>query len=299
MLMDMTGCNLCPRACNVDRTRVRGYCGSNEIVRVSRASLHMWEEPCISGEEGSGTVFFSGCPLHCVYCQNRDISHGNVGRELTIDELSDVFIRLGNRGANNINLVTPTHYIPQIREAIIKAKKNGLNIPIVYNTGGYECVESLKRLNGLIDVYMPDCKYYSKEMASRYSNAPDYYELTIKAIHEMYEQVGDASFNQKGIMTKGVIVRHLLLPDGLEDSKKIIKALYNEFGDSIYFSIMNQYTPMNGIEKLYPELGRKVSEKEYDELVDYAISIGIENGFVQEGDTALESFIPDFDTWEE
>ena len=254
----------------------------------------MWEEPCISGDRGSGTVFFSGCPLHCVYCQNRKISDGSVGKELSVAELADTFIDLQNKGAHNINLVTPTHYIHQIREAIIMAKKSGLIIPIVYNTGGYEKVESLKLLSGLVDIYLPDLKYFSMEVARKYSNAPNYFGVALKAINEMYEQVGVATFDEEGLMTKGVIVRHLLLPGLLEDSKKIIKKVYEMFGDNVYLSIMNQYTPMQGIGEKFPELADKVSEEDYDILVDYAIEIGVENGFIQEGETASESFIPDF-----
>lgn len=254
----------------------------------------MWEEPCISGEKGSGTVFFSGCPLHCVYCQNQKISQCEIGKILTVSELSDTFLELQNKGANNINLVTPTHYILQIREALLLAKEKGLTVPIVYNTGGYEKVESLRLLGGLVDVYLPDCKYFSSEIGAKYSNAPDYFMVAMAAIREMYEQVGKPCFNQDGIMTKGVIVRHLLLPGLLEDSKSVIRALYKEFGDDVYLSIMNQYTPMPDIGKKYPELAVKVNHKDYDELVDYAIDMGVENGFIQEGETALESFIPDF-----
>lgn len=294
MRIDLKICALCPRECKVDRSKATGYCGSLETIKVARAALHMWEEPCISGEKGSGTVFFSGCPLHCVYCQNRAIAGGGVGKELSISELSEVFLKLQKEGANNINLVTPTHYIPQIAQALKLAKNNGLSIPIVYNTGSYEKVESLRKLRGLVDIYLPDCKYFSSEIGAKYSNAPDYYEVAMAAIKEMYEQVGEPCFNEDGIMTKGVIVRHLLLPGLLEDSKKIIKALYEQYGDSIYLSIMNQYTPMPGIETKYPELGMKVTDEEYEALVDYAIEIGVENGFIQEGETATESFIPDF-----
>ena len=294
MRIDLSACTLCPRECKVDRSKAAGYCGSLETIKVARAALHMWEEPCISGEKGSGTVFFSGCPLHCVYCQNRAVAGGGVGKELSVSELSKVFLKLQKEGANNINLVTPTHYIPQIAQALKLAKNNGLSIPIVYNTSGYEKVESLRKLRGLVDIYLPDCKYFSPEIGAKYSNAPDYYEVAMAAIKEMYEQVGEPCFNEDGIMTKGVIVRHLLLPGLLEDSKKIIKALYEEYGDGVFLSIMNQYTPMSGIETKYPELGMKVTDEEYEALVDYAIEIGVENGFIQEGETATESFIPDF-----
>ena len=255
----------------------------------------MWEEPCISGENGSGTVFFAGCSLHCVYCQNAKISGGITGKAYSIRELSDAFLELMKKGANNINLVTPTHYIVQIAEALKIAKSEGLTIPIVYNTSGYEKVESLKFLNGLVDIYLPDCKYFSSELAKKYSNAPDYFEIALNAIREMYEQVGKPVFDEDGLMKKGVIIRHLLLPGQLSDSKAVIKAMYEEFEDNVFLSIMNQYTPMESVKEKYPELAVKVTEAEYDELVDYAISLGVENGFIQEGETALESFIPDFD----
>lgn len=295
MRLDMKKCELCPRECKADRTASAGYCGTKDEVYVSRVSLHMWEEPCISGENGSGTVFFAGCPLHCVYCQNAKISGGMTGKAYSIRMLADAFLELMKKGANNINLVTPTHYILQIVEALKLAKTEGLTIPIVYNTSGYEKVESLKLLHGLVDIYLPDCKYFSSEPAKKYSNAPDYFEVAIKAIREMYEQVGEPVFDGEGIMKKGVIIRHLLLPGQLSDSKAVIKAMYEEFGDNVYLSIMNQYTPMEIVCEKYPELAVKVSEAEYDELVDYAIDLGVENGFIQEGETALESFIPDFD----
>lgn len=299
-------CNLCPRNCKINRNRgIKGFCGESTIVRVARAALHMWEEPCVSGTKGSGTVFFSGCNLHCVYCQNRNIANGDVGKEITIDRLAEIFLEQQSRGANNINLVTPSHFIPQIADAIGRAKKSGLIIPIVYNTGSYEYAESLKMLDGLVDVYLPDLKYFSPETSLKYSQCPDYFQIATSAMEEMFRQTGLPQFNEvgsesynnnveEGIMTKGVIVRHLLLPELLEDSKKLVKYLYETYGDNIYISLMNQYTPMSGIEEKYPELGRKVTEKEYDELVDYAIDIGVENGFIQEGETALESFIPDF-----
>lgn len=299
-------CNLCPWNCKVNRKQgARGICGEKAIVRVARAALHMWEEPCVSGTKGSGTVFFSGCNMHCVYCQNRNISGGNVGKEITVERLAGIFLEQQSRGANNINLVTPSHFIPQIADAIIRAKKTGLNIPIVYNTGSYEYAESLKILEGLVDVYLPDLKYFSSVTSLKYSQCPDYFKIATKAIEEMFRQTGLPEFNEydsesenrnieEGIMTRGVIVRHLLLPGQLEDSKKVVKYLYETYGNNIYISLMNQYTPMSGIEEKYPELGRKVTEEEYEELVDYAIDLGVENGFIQEGETALESFIPDF-----
>jgi len=287
-------CTLCPRECHIDRTAgKRGYCKASDELVVARAALHMWEEPCISGVEGSGTVFFSGCALGCIYCQNSNIAKGLAGKVISIDRLAEIFLELQDKGANNINLVTPSHYIPHIIEALDISRKKGLNLPVVYNCSGYEKVESLKLLNGYVDVYLPDFKYMSNEPAVKYSNCKDYFPVASKAIEEMVRQVGEASFNERGIMKKGVIVRHLTLPGYLEDSKRIIKYLYETYGDRIYISIMNQYTPIVTNEQ-YPELNRKITDEEYEELVDYAIEIGVEKGFIQEGETALESFIPEF-----
>lgn len=287
-------CTLCPRECHVNRTAgQKGYCGASAGLVVGRAALHMWEEPCISGKEGSGTVFFSGCALGCVYCQNRAISKGMAGKAITTERLAEIFIELQEKGANNINLVTPDHYVPHIIEALDISRKKGLVIPVVYNCSGYEKVETLKLLEGYVDIYLPDFKYMSDEPAGKYSNCKDYSRVAEKAIAEMVRQVKEARFDERGIMQKGVIVRHLVLPGYLEDSKRIIKYLYDTYGDRIFISIMNQYTPMiqNG---RYPELDRKITDEEYEEIVDYAIKIGVENGFIQEGETASESFIPDF-----
>lgn len=291
----MNECRLCPRNCGVNRTTELGVCGESLEIRAARAALHMWEEPCISGESGSGTVFFTGCTLKCVFCQNGNIANGQVGKKITVDRLVEIFFEQKNRGANNINLVTPTHFVPQIKEAIVKAKEGGFDLPFVYNTSSYENVSTLKMLDGLIDIYLPDLKYFSSELAKKYSKAEDYFEVAKRAIDEMVRQVGKPVFEDNGLMKKGVIVRHLLLPGGIEDSKKVIKYLYDTYGDNIFISIMNQYTPMPLIGEKYPELNRKVTDEEYDELVDYAIEIGVENGFIQEGETASESFIPEFD----
>lgn len=297
-------CNLCPRGCNVDRDLKSGYCGMTSQIKVARAALHMWEEPCISGENGSGAVFFTGCPLRCVFCQNYQIAKGNDGKPITIERLADIFLELQDKKANNINLVTPTHYVPQIIKAIDLSRSKGLKLPFVYNTSSYENVETLKMLEGYIDVYLPDLKYKNAAFAKKYSNAPDYFEKATVAIAEMYRQVGSPQFFEKeeaaalGIetdtMKKGVIVRHLLLPGLKEDSKEIIQYLYETYHDDVYISIMNQYTPLKQVEKI-PELNRTITPKEYDEVVDYAIDLGIENGFIQDGETAKESFIPEFD----
>lgn len=287
-------CILCPRNCHTDRTKgKRGYCGVSDEVIVARATLHMWEEPCISGEEGSGTVFFSGCAMGCVYCQNYSIAKGLTGKSITIERLSDIFIELQNKGANNINLVTPSHYVPQIIEALDKAKNKGLLLPIVYNTSGYEKVETIKELESYVDIYLPDFKYFNSDIGKRYSNCPDYFSYASATVEEMVRQKPNPVFDERGMMKKGVIVRHLMLPGYLEDSKSIIKYLYKTFNNYIYISVMNQYTPLKNV-SAYPEINRKIAENEYDELVDYAISLGVENGFIQEGETASESFIPDF-----
>jgi putative pyruvate formate lyase activating enzyme len=294
----LEACHMCPRKCGVNRlSGEKGACHETVEIMVSRAALHMWEEPCISGENGSGAIFFSGCSLGCSFCQNRKISWGMSGKIISVERLSEIFFELKAKGANNINLVTPDHYIPQIIEAIDIARNKGFDLPFVYNCSGYENVESVKMLEGYIDIYLPDFKYMSSELSARYSGAPDYSIVAKKAIEEMVAQTGGekTDFYENGIMKKGVIVRHLQLPGCIEDSKAIIDYLYKTYENDIYISIMNQYTPMPEIGERFPELNRKLYAEEYDELVDYAIDIGVENGFIQEGDTALESFIPEFD----
>lgn len=296
MIQDENRCTLCPRECNVDRKHgEKGVCGvTGKGVFGARAALHMWEEPCISGEKGSGAVFFSGCPLRCVYCQNYEIARAVRGSEITVERLADIFIELQEQNAANINLVTPTHYTLEIIEAVKIAKKNGLVLPIVYNCSGYEKVETLKLLKGIVDIYLVDYKYEDKILAKRYSNAEDYPEIVKAALEEIVSQCGSASFDSEGMMTKGVIVRHLLLPGCLYNAKAVVANVYHTYGDKVFLSLMNQYTPLPHVEK-WPEINRKVTEKEYDELVDYAIELGVENGFIQEGETAEESFIPEFD----
>ena len=288
-------CNLCPRECNADRGLGKiGFCKVPNHIKVARAALHFWEEPCISGEEGSGTVFFSGCNLRCVYCQNREIAEGVYGKEITVDRLAAIFLELQEKGANNINLVTPSHYVPEIIKALDLAKKQGLSIPVVYNSSAYEKVDTLRKLEGYVEIYLPDFKYMDETLSRRYSNAPDYSNIAKKAIAEMFRQVGKPEFNEKGLLQKGMVVRHLVLPQCMTDSKKIIEYLYTNYGDDIYISIMNQYTPLPGLEG-YPEINRKLTEEEYEEVVDFAVELGLENGFIQEGDVADESFIPKFD----
>lgn len=293
--MERDKCTLCPRSCKADRADgQKGYCGADKNIKVARASLHMWEEPCISGTNGSGTVFFSGCPLKCIYCQNKKIADGNKGRVLTTGKLSKLFLLLQSKGASNINLVTPTHFTPQIAQAIEQSKKDGLTLPIVYNTSGYEKTETLKHLDGLVDIYLPDLKYKSVELSSKYSNAPDYFEIAAAAVSEMVRQTGKPVFDDRGLMRKGTIVRHLVLPSHTKDAKDIISYLYNTYKNDIYVSIMSQYTPLAENLK-FPNLSRRVTKREYGKVVDYAISLGVENAFIQEGRAAEESFIPDFD----
>ncbi len=296
--MNLNKCDICPRKCYVNRNKNElGFCRAGNKLKVARYSLHYWEEPCISGDNGSGTIFFSGCNLRCIFCQNYEISTNNKGREITIEEFSDICLKLQDNKANNINLVTPTIYLPLIKEGLILAKKKGLKIPIVFNSSGYESVESLKELDGLIDIYLPDFKYYDDSLGEKFSNVKNYSSITKDAIKEMYRQVGKPKFKDD-LMVKGVIVRHLLLNTHIEDSKKIIDYLYKTYKDNIYISIMNQYTPVRHI-KEYEELNHTVTDTEYDELINYACDLGITKAFIQEGETFKESFIPDFDTFED
>lgn len=287
-------CHLCPRNCGVDRLAgQKGFCGVDAGIMVARAALHMWEEPCISGKEGSGAVFFSGCSLGCAFCQNRTISKGQSGKVITVEHLAELFLDLQAQKANNINLVTAGHFLPQVREALILAKEQGLTIPVVYNSSGYEKAEMLRYLGGLVDIYLPDLKYLEADLAGKYSHAKDYPEVAMKALEEMVRQVRTPEFDERGMMKKGVIVRHLLLPGHVRNSKKVLEYLYGTYGDQIYISLMNQYTPMPAM-KDDPQLSRKVTDREYDRLLDHAISFGVTNCFIQEGETAKESFIPEF-----
>ena len=267
---------------------------------LARAALHFYEEPSISGREGSGAVFFSGCNLKCVFCQNEKISRGQIGKEVTVDGLAEIFLSLQAQGANNINLVTPSHFVPLIKEALILTKKNGLSVPIVYNSSAYELPEALKMLEGHVDVYLPDFKYMDEDMALNYSKAKDYPAVAKAAIAEMYRQVGEPLFDERGIIKKGVIVRHLLLPGGVKNAKNVVSYLHETYGDSVYISLMNQYTPLDtpSLKKAgekYPSLLRKVTKREYERLLDFVLSLDIKNAYFQEGDTASESFIPEFD----
>ena len=304
-------CSLCPRSCQAKRADgEKGFCEVTDQLKVARAALHFWEEPCISGTRGSGAVFFSGCSLHCVFCQNEEISHGRVGKEITAERLAEIFLELQDQKANNINLVTPGHYLPHIIKAVEAARRQGLRLPIIYNSSGYEKVEALKRLEGIVDVYLPDFKYMDPVLADRYSHAQFYPHVAKAAIAEMVRQQPHCLFYPEAsspmtaemsgeaedgwLIAKGVIVRQLLLPGQLADAKAIVRYLHETYGDAVYLSLMSQFTPMPQLSG-FPELGRKVTEAEYEEYVDYAIELGVECGFIQEGDVASESFIPAFD----
>ena len=288
-------CLLCPRKCGINRsTGQTGVCGVSSEIKVARAALHYWEEPCISGKRGSGAVFFSGCSLHCVFCQNREISDGKAGKVISKERLSDIFMELADKGANNINLVTPGQYIPDIVWAVNDAKSRGMKLPIIYNTSGYENVTELKLLEGIVDVYLPDFKYMDSTLSARYSRAKDYPSVAKQALSEMVRQQPDVVIDDStGLIQKGVIVRQLLLPGHVNDAKAVLKYLYDTYHDHVYISMMSQFTPI--ALKDYPEINRTGTRREYERLVDYALEIGIMNAFIQEGDVAKDSFIPAFD----
>lgn len=291
-------CNLCPRECGADRTAgQKGYCLMDDKIFVARAALHMWEEPCISGEKGSGTVFFSGCNLRCAYCQNYEIAAGRKGKEVTVERLSEIFLELQEKGAANINLVTPDHYLLAVIKAVRLAKQNGLALPVVYNGSGYEKPEAIASLSGIVDIFLTDFKYMDAGLAKKYSKAPDYPDVAKKALACMAEITGDPSFDEEGMMKRGVIVRHLLLPGHKKNAKDVIRYVHETYGNHVFLSLMNQYTPFQRLmgEADCEELCRKVTRREYEAVVDYAIGLGVENAFIQEGETAKESFIPDFD----
>lgn len=299
-------CNLCPRECNVMRKQGElGYCRSDERIFVARAALHMWEEPCISGERGSGTVFFSGCNLRCVYCQNYEIAAGQRGKPVSAERLAEIFLELQKKGAENINLVTPDHYVLQVMEAVMKAKTGGLAIPVVYNGSGYEKREIIRKLSGVVDIFLTDFKYMDEKLSEKYSSAPDYPFVAKAALSEMVQRLGAPSFDGRGMMRRGVIVRHLLLPGHKQNARDVIRYVHETYGNKVYLSLMNQYTPFERLKEIFPErcakggdyreLCRKVTKREYESVVDYALLLGVENAFIQEGDTARESFIPAFD----
>lgn len=313
----LTACTLCHRMCNVDRLHgTAGFCGETAEIRGARAALHFWEEPCISGKTGSGAVFFSGCSLKCIYCQNRSIAIGDKGKVVSVSQLADTFLRLQEMGACNINLVTATHFVPQIVISLEQAKNHGLTIPVVYNTGTYDCVKTIQMLDGLVDIYLPDMKYHSSELSQRYSNAPDYFTNACASISEMIRQVNTPVFvpmntsisesdfsslplseqSEQGLIKKGVIVRHLILPGHTKDSKEILKYLHTTYGNQIFISIMNQYTPLQEMQNQtdYPNLSRTLTKREYEKVLEYALLLSMEQVFIQGTETAKESFIPPF-----
>ncbi|MFZ5753497.1 MAG: radical SAM protein [Bacillota bacterium] len=293
--MNLTNCRICPWECGVNRLAgEKGVCQAGGELKIAKAFLHPWEEPCISGTRGSGTIFFTHCNLKCVYCQNYKISQEHFGKEISISRFADICLSLQEKGAHNINLVSPTQFIPLVKAGLKEAKDRGLSIPVVYNGNGYEKVGTLKELNGLIDVYLPDLKYFSNEHAVKYSGVPNYFSIATGAIKEMYRQVGVPRFNDEGIILKGLIIRHLLLPGLEEDSRKILEWIARELPREVYLSLMGQYTPVHRAPE-FPALARPVGEEAYEEMIDYFFQLGLENGFVQELTSSDVGYIPDFD----
>ncbi len=290
----LNNCTLCPRECMVNRNKGKlGFCWAGNKLKIAKAYLHMWEEPPITGKNGSGTIFFSNCNLRCLFCQNYYISEEGNGVDVSTERFSHICLDLQKQGATNINLVTPTHYIPLIIDGIKLAKKEGLKIPIVYNSSGYESVDTIKLLDGIVDVYLPDFKYYSDKYAIKYSSCKDYFKYASASLNEMVRQKPKCIFDKDGNIISGVIVRHLLIPGMEEDSKRVLKYLYDTYGNKIYISIMNQYTPVRNCK--YSELNTTIDNKVYDEIIDYAWNIGIRNAFTQDGGTQKDSFIPKWD----
>ena len=288
----LKNCMLCPRKCGINRYEKIGVCGANNKIKVAYYSLHMWEEPPISGKNGSGTIFFSNCNLKCVYCQNKKISLDGYGKYISMKRLKEIMLELQEKKVHNINLVTPTQYVPQIASVLKRIKNKELNIPVVYNTSSYENIGTLMMMKGLVDIYLADLRYYDDKLGEKYSLCKDYFETATMAIDEMYRQVGGILLDSDGMIKRGLVVRVLILPGHVEDAKNIIKYLYKTYKDEIFISIMNQYTPVNKCK--FDNLNRKVSDDEYDDVVNYAIDLGVTNAFVQEGEAASESFIPEF-----
>lgn len=283
-------CNICPRKCNIDRSKHAGYCGMTDTVKIARAELHFWEEPCISGDRGSGTVFFSGCPLKCVYCQNNDISSGGFGKEISVERLAEIFKELEEKGAHNINLVTPTHYSEEILEAFSVYKPK---IPVVYNCSGYESIETLKKFKDIVDIYLTDIKYFDSDVSLKYSKAEDYFAVASEAVREMISQKPENIFDKNGIMQKGVIIRHLVLPLNLTQTRKIFEWVKNEFSEDVIISLMSQYIPMHKASE-FKEINRKITAREYDKALSIIEELGFENVFIQELSSSKEAFIPPF-----
>lgn len=296
---NLTECRLCPRNCGVNRAFYSGYCRSGAEIKIARAALHQWEEPCISGKNGSGTVFFSHCTLGCVFCQNREISHSGKGQPVSTARLAEIFLELQAQGAHNINLVTPTHYAPGIIEALVLARQNGLSLPVVYNCGGYEKAETIRGLSPWIDVWLPDFKYAQERLGLKYSAAPNYPGTALAAIAQMLQCAGPPVLDDDGLLRRGVLVRHLLLPGQLADSMRAVTQLYDRFGDDILLSLMSQYTPPDNPGEDFiarcPELNRRVNPRHYEALIDYAAELGITRCYIQDGAAAGSEFIPSFD----
>ena len=284
-------CTICPHKCGIDRSNNIGRCKATDKIKIALYSIHNFEEPCISGENGSGTIFFSNCNMNCVYCQNYEISQLGRGKEITIDELANIMIEQQEKGVQNINLVTPTSYSLHIIEAIKIARRNGLNIPIVYNTNGYESVETLKLLEGFIDIYLPDLKYYKNELAQKYSKVNNYFEIATQAIKEMYRQVGAPVLDEKGVMKKGLMIRHLILPNEVENSKKILSWIKENMDNNVYISIMAQYFPTYKAKEI-EKLSRKITQEEYNEVEEYLYNLDLENGYIQELGEHEEEYVP-------
>ena len=292
ILTNLERCNICPHKCQVNRIKGQiGKCKSGNKVKIALYSIHNFEEPCISGKNGSGTIFFSNCNLNCVFCQNYEISQLGQGKEFEINELADIMIKEQEKGVENINLVTPTSYIIQIAESIKIAKGKGLKIPIVYNTNSYENIESLKLLDGLVDIYLPDLKYYYNKLGKRYSNVENYFEIATNAILEMYRQVGNVQIDSNGILQKGVVIRHLVLPNHIENSKKVLKWIKENLDNKVFVSIMAQYFPTYKAKNI-EKINRKLTKKEYQEIIEYVDSIGLDNGYVQELGEHEEKYVP-------
>ena len=294
-LAPLAACHLCPRACGVDRLQdERGFCSGGRYARVALVSLHPWEEPCLAGEKGAGTVFFSGCSMRCAFCQNHEISQENFGITVTEERLAEIFLEQEARGAATLDLVTPTHFTPQIATALRLAKAQGLKLPVVYNSSAYETIDTIDLMAGLVDIFLPDLKYMEEETALRYSAAPDYFKTASAAIRCMREIAGPPVFDDTNRMQRGVLVRHLVLPGQRKESMKILDWLWQNFSDTIYISLMNQYTPMGDLAKI-PELKRRLTTFEYESVVDHARSLGIKNCYIQQGGTVSASFVPHFD----
>ncbi|HCQ56238.1 MAG TPA: radical SAM protein [Clostridiales bacterium] len=294
MNKELECCTICPHNCKINRTKNPGRCKSTDKIKIALYSIHNFEEPCISGEKGSGTIFFSNCNMNCVFCQNYEISQFGRGKEITIEELANVMIKQQERNVQNINLVTPTSYALHIVEAIKIARKKGLEIPIVYNTNGYESVETLKLLEGYVDIYLPDLKYYYDDLAKKYSKVDNYFEIATKAIQEMYRQVGTPVLDENGVMKKGLMIRHLILPNEVQNSKKVLKWIKENIDSNVYVSIMAQYFPTYKAKEI-PEIARKITKEEYEKVENYLYELDLENGYIQELGEHEEEYVP---TWE-